>query len=358
MTLALPLEAAEPLSTAPAVPSGVPVPAATLIEGRFCEAVGAPDFEGLSLKDGDAESAEREAVATAVAGAVGGVEPEDRAEDDKQPLLLPLRRGDGVVDALPEGEVDAQGEPLPASLTLPWGDAVAPPVALVDGRGEREPGRDGERSALKVGLPVVGEECPPVADKSGDCERVIAPVSVEGVEEVAVGVPRSAEMVPAGLEDTTEGVAIADTVGAEEGSCVALPIPVREARADSAPLGEELRDSVGTALALTASELADDGETAGDGDAEAVPVADRDALLVGVARAVLPGEPESTIAVAVGCATDMDGQIVGGNSLAVGLDDSVGAASVAVATPESDTSLVGAPEGALDKEAQPLAKPL
>jgi len=355
VTLALPLEAAEPLSTAPAVPSGVPVPAATLIEGRFCEAVGAPDFEGLSLKDGDAE---REAVATAVAGAVGGVEPEDRAEDDKQPLLLPLRRGDGVVDALPEGEVDAQGEPLPASLTLPWGDAVAPPVALVDGRGEREPGRDGERSALRVGLPVVGEECPPVADKSGDCERVIAPVSVEGVEEVAVGVPRSAEMVPAGLEDTAEGVAIADTVGAEEGSCVALPIPVREARSDSAPLGEGRRDSVGAALALTASESADDGEPAGDGDAEAVPVADRDALLVGVARAVLPGEPESTIAVAVGCATDMDGQIVGGNLLAVGLGDSVGAASVAVATPESVTSLVGAPEGALDKEAQPLAKPL
>ena len=355
MTLALPLEAAEPLSTAPAVPRGVPVPAATLIEGRFCEAVGAPDFEGLSLKDGDAE---REAVATAVAGAVGGVEPEDRAEDDKQPLLLPLRRGDGVVDALPEGEVDAQGEPLPALLTLPWGDAVAPSVALVDVRGERESGRDGERSALEVGLPADGEKSPPVADKSGDCERVIAPVSVEGGEEVAEGVPRSAEEVPAGLEDTAEGVATADTVGAEEGSCVALPTPVREARADSAPLGEGGRDSVGAALALTASEPADDGETAGEGDAAAVPVAYCDAVLVGAARAVLPGEPESTTAVTVGCATDMVGQIVGGNLLAVGLGDSVGAAAVTVATPESDGSLVGAPVGALEKEAQPLAKPL
>ena len=91
--VAAPLSAAEPLTVAPNVPPGLPVPAAPLAVGGS-DVVGARDRDGRPLPDN---------AAVGVAGVVG--------------------MGGGVNSAVAEACTDAEGLPLP--LPLPRGDALS-----------------------------------------------------------------------------------------------------------------------------------------------------------------------------------------------------------------------------------------
>lgn len=134
----------------------------------------------------------------------------------------------------------------------------------------------------------------------------------------------------AGLGESHEGDAIVDSVKGSEGSGVELPSTDGEAPLVANALREKAAVAEGGSLPLLTSEPVGCSDAAGEIDAAAVPAPVRVAMPDGAEEGLAAGEKEPAAPVSVGLRTDIVGQIVGGNRLAVGLGVHVTKAAVAV----------------------------
>jgi hypothetical protein len=250
------------------------------------------------------------------------------AEPDGAPLALGERAPDGDASSDDDADGEVRGVGVPRAVGVAAGDGEK----CVDADC-----RDAVGVAVTPPLSLAAREAAPLPDpatvgvSSADCEAAADP-DVAGLGEgLPVGDASAAEGVAAGLGEASEGDPVAVGAGDTEDSGDAASVDEGEASEVENALGERGAEAEKGALPLLASVAAGvcDGKS------------------VGPEEWVTAAEPESTTPVFVGT-PDMVANIVGGNSLAVGLGEVVAAATelLALRVCETEPLLPALAEGA------------